>query len=737
MEAFDKETIKCRLSLSAEDAALWYVPFVEGEDGRAATIATVLDDPLASYQQIFDTVWTSDTWTEDDYAACRRYALSSETPSLNRLTLISAVGVALLDTYDELKLAFLCDMLDGIRADENVRAALFLFLFVIGHPDALRHSVLLGQRLTQYLTNAEILTVFTFLQLNVIAVQQSLKKSVNYEKEIIRRAAQSLSDVKEIGDVSGDNVEAMLEENPELKKACEDIFSLVHNVAKLRFRGVDVGYRSFAKVSADLPFFNEPSNWFCPFSFDHPELFNISELARFMAVVADSQPCDTDRFTLLLSLPEGNAEVKIVKTDAKTLENENLEGDAVEDFMHAFMEHHASMHRIEQRPLEELPRFLLYRKVSSCVIDTFRFYQIYGTEAGLCNPFSAQLYGWRCPGLAPFYSGPASKEAIANWLQEFGQYDEAAALYVAVLRMLINGEEKPKADEASLDTSFIAEFLEDDDDEDIEVEDTDAEDAERTAYAALQPDAAADASTGSAESDAPASEPPEAPAVRMLRRKAEVCHNLGICHDNLGNIRASQVYLRLSLRYVPDNLKVVRTLADSYRSNGRWSDALPLLEQLYAALPPYSPASPLTTEQETEEWRLTRQLATVLMHLERYEEALPLLVKADYKHPAHLPTLRALAWTYLVCNEPERAEQKYRAILATGQGTSSDYYNAAHCALIADNVDLAVERYKESLRLQHTTTVAADFLAGDMPFLVLHGVDPVIIEYIPDLINSL
>lgn len=747
MEVYDKETIKYRLSLKAEDVASKYIPFVEGEDGSAAPIAKVLEDPLASYQQIFDTVWTSEAWTDDDLAACRSYVLSPDATPLNRLTLVSAVGVALLDTYDERKLVFLCDMLDGVRADESIRAALFLFLFVARRPGVSSLSATLRQRLDAFRSNLDIVGLFTFLQLNIIAVKQSDKVSVNYEKEIFRRAAEKMDAVQQIGEVNPDNMEDLFEEHPELKAICDDVVSLVHDAVKLRFRGVDTSYPVFAKSVADIPFFAEPSNWFCPFSFDHPDLFNISSVARFMAVVADAKSCDTDRFALLFSIPEGAAEVKIVKTDAATLANENIEGEEAEDLMHDFVEQHVAHQRQAERPLAEMPRFLLYRKVCSCVIDTFRFYQLYGPEAGIDNPFCDNIFGWRNADLAPLFSRPFSREAIAGWLQEFSFYEEASELYVDVLRQLINDGANKDEDEEDSPFEFSVDDLAEDEASDFDLADFLVDD-EATDEEAEAPSEEPQDPLESLENLEPlesqAPQPPQVPpaetdgpAQRLLRRKADICHNLGICHEKLGNVRASQVYLRLSLRYVPDNLKVVRELADSYRSTERWKDALPLLQQLCDALPPYNPAKGQTRAQEAEEHRLTRQLASTLIHLERYDEALPLLVKADYKHPDHIPTLRLLAWTYLVCSEAERAEQKFRTLLASDRATADDYFRAAHCALINDNVDLAVERYKESLRRQNIDVVADDFLAGDMPFLVLHGVDPVIIEYIPDLINSL
>lgn len=794
MEVFDKDTIKLRLSLAAEDVAAVYVPFVEGENGCAASIAKVLDDPLASYQQIFDTVWTNDAWTEDDYAACRSYGLSDDATPLNRLTLISAVGVALLDIYDERKLAFLCDMVDGVRANESIRAALFIFLFVARHPGASVLSATLRQRIAGFLTNAEILALFTLLQLNAIAVAQSAKLSVDYEKEIYQRTAEKLDAAREMSDAASDNPDEFLEDGSAFKAVFSDLFSIVKDSIKLRFRGVDVSYGSFAQDVSDYPFFAEPSNWFCPFSFDHPELFNISNVGRFMAVVADGKSCDTDRFALLFSLPEGHAEIKIVKTDAKTLVSEDILGENAENVMQDFIKMHIAHQRKAERPISEMPRFLFYSKVSSCVIDTYRFYQLYGREIGLANPFSANLFAWRNADLAPFYSRPTSREAIASWLQEFGFYEEAAELYFDVLKMLVG----QSADDAGLsghegfalsvekfyggdsliqeglDNSGAAEEITSElsaedlgisaeelgiSPEDLEFSEETSEDLEAysedlEAYSDIT-EAYSDVSEGytdvteeytgiheedseeSGDDDDDAQDDSETPAEFLLRRKANICHNLGICHSCLGNIRASQVYLRLSLRYVPDNLKVVRELADSYRSNERWNDALPLLLQLYDALPVGTPEQPLSDAQETKEYRLTKQLAHAYIRLDRYADALPLLVKADYKHPGHLPTLRLLAWAYLVCSQPERAEQKYRAILPTGKATPDDFFCAGHCALIADDIDLAVERYKECLRLQGLDYVPADFLSEYTPFLVVHGVDPVILEYIPDLINSL
>lgn len=746
MAIHDIEEVRRRLQLTADEVAEIYVPFVEGREGRAATLGEVLADPLASYQQVFDTVWTNDEWAAADYDAALHYTLQrAETAderlsALNRRTLISAVGAAVVRHYDARKMHFLFDVVDGENAEENIRAVLFILLAEAQYPGVIHSDFYFRLRMEHFRASTPVWLVFYLVQATLIAVAASPELSLSYDEEMRTKAHEGLLHAKEMGGATNEEIMSMLDDDPKMRKFRDDMVSIIRRMVKLRCLGADIGYSTFAQAFGKITFFEEAANWFCPFSNDHPLLFNINSAQRFFYFMADSKSCNTDRFALLLSIPDGVPEVKIIKKDAETADEVSMEGDEAETFLEHMAEGNAKIRQKRELPLQDVPRFLLFALIVECVHDTFRYYNLFLPQTSDANnPFARDVAFWRMPEGAPLFFRTMERRTFANWLFECGRYAEAAELYVSVLDDW--EANKPHADEAEYDLSDLAddgdamgelgaligiEEIEDGaEDAEEDVDDVEQEknfDESPGLPEFLQKDENHEASC-SAQEDTP------------LKRRAEVYRRLGQCCEHLDAPDQAADNYSKALCLDPGDGETMQRLADYYRSMENWTEALPLLEALHEQALAAPKDSKRGGKVLGRELRIARHLAEAYMHVDRYAEAIPLLSKINYLCPTHLSTMRALALSYVVCCEYDNAERLYRTLIADDRHTADDLYAAGHSALLLDDIDLAVERYKASLAMRGQTRAAADFFGDDRPFLVVHGVDPVMFEYAIDLIN--
>lgn len=760
MAIHDIEEVRRRLQLSADEVADIYVPFVEGREGRAATLAEVLADPLASYQQVFDTVWTSDEWGADDYDAALCYALrhadkaEDRLYALNRQTLISAVGTAVVRHYDARKMHFLFDVVDGIHAEENVRAVIFILLAEAQHPGVIYSDIYFRLRMEHFRASTPIWLVFYLVQACFIAVAASPELSSAYDEEMRTRAHEGLLRAKEMKGASNEEIMSMLDDDPKLQKFRDEMVSIIRRMIKLRCLGADVGYSTFAEAFGEISFFDEAANWFCPFCNDHPLLFNINNAQRFLYFMADSKSCNTDRFALLLSIPDGVPEVKIIKKDAETADEVSMEGDEAEEFLKHMAKGNDSLRQKRELPLNDVPRFLLFTLITECVHDTFRYYTLYLPKTSDAhNPFARDVAFWRLPQETPLFFRTMERRTFANWLFECRRYAEAAELYSSVLADF--EVDIPQDDDAEYDLSDltadedaaseigaligIEEVAEDfGDDEQDEDGASETEESPQDIFADEADDADGDeaiSASPKAADDEAAAPAPRAKEMTQDQRRAEIYSRLGQCFEHLDAPAEAADNYRKALCLAPDDVDTMQRLADYYRAAENWTEALPLLEALNAHLLSASSGAKRSGKALGRELRMARHLAEAYMHVDRYAEAIPLLSKVNYLCPTHLPTMRALALSYIVCCEYENAERQYRTLLADPRHTAEDLYAAGHSALLIDDIDLAVERYKASLAMKGLTHAAADFFGEDRPFLAVHGVDPVLFEYAIDLIN--
>jgi hypothetical protein len=111
------------------------------------------------------------------------------------------------------------------------------------------------------------------------------------------------------------------EQNPEWKKFMEssELQEKLQEISELQMEGADVMHSSFINLK-QYPFFNEPSNWFVPFSLESDAIENpeLSQLAEMLQ--ASTTLCNSDKYSFfwsILNMPDDHRKQMISQFTAE------------------------------------------------------------------------------------------------------------------------------------------------------------------------------------------------------------------------------------------------------------------------------------------------------------------------------------------------------------------------------------------------------------------------------------
>lgn len=420
-----------RLHQSPEKLAEIYIPFVEGEGNAPASIAAILADPLASYQQLFDTIWTSGHWSAADRELIYKYVMNDDAPRINRLTIVSATGLALLFSFDEQKFLLLLSVIEEYQVEVSVRALVMsLFAYAV-YGDEL---ILLFPSIQLKFGFLRELTYFHPLVMDVqkaiLVAIESPELSREFDKKLPEHLEKAKDGMKELPkDASQEEIQQCIEDNPQLRKFRNEMLDMMHDYVHMQKKGVDLNYTSFSYMQEILPFFAEAANWFCPFTFEHPLLFNINAATRFLSFMVNDKSCDSDRYGMVFAMEPHLPEVHIIKQDAVTMEETKIEGHEIENFIEQLSEKLEHKATDPDKSLLTLEPERLYRHVVSCVQDCFRFFTIFKPDGQTQNPFAKDLRLWKLDYIWPIFNGHDAMRELADWLFELEAYEDAVKFY--------------------------------------------------------------------------------------------------------------------------------------------------------------------------------------------------------------------------------------------------------------------------------------------------------------------
>lgn len=353
------------------------------ESNNRETVLKYESDKLESTHQtlmlhLFNQIWTSDIWKNDDYASCRKI-LENDTAQKDDICLIvSAITLSLMEMFDEKKLMLLFDAYESGHLEVRMRAIVGITLIIKAYDNYINLFSNIKSRLSLLFDREEFIQDLYLVLMQLQFSKLTDKVSDKMRNDIIPSLVQSGKfmrteyGLKEIDDYMTQNGE-----NPEWHKGAKDDVAQTkfQEMAELQLEGADVYMSTFIHMKSHA-FFQQISNWFMPFNIDHPAVSKVRDtlqsdnhISRLLLSVLIHAPfCNSDKYSFAFMLSN-------IGKQGQEMIAGNLSGGMSENEMNE----HLSDLKEQKLKKSDISRQYIH--------DIYRFFVIYPYHQQFYNPF--------------------------------------------------------------------------------------------------------------------------------------------------------------------------------------------------------------------------------------------------------------------------------------------------------------------------------------------------------------
>ena len=341
---------------------------LEPEHKRAARREELYRQHQHQMNVLFDYVYTSDAWSDGIASAMEEMLLSPTIDTNDQQLLVSAVMLSLLEYFDMAKFRTLVHVYQK-ATDTHVRQrALIGWVFSTGSRTAAAIYPEFYALIDELLEDERCCEELVELQKQVIFCISTMEDAQTIQRDIMPDLIKSQDfQMTRNGIVEKEEnpMEDILDPGSQDRKI-EKMEESIQKMINMQQQGTDIYFGGFSQMKR-YPFFNELSNWFVPFYFDHPavtESIGKTGENRFLKLMMDKGPfCNSDKYSFVFvfqqvasRLPEGMREV--------------LESGEVP---------------IREIASEEQTEPAYVRRM--CLQDIYRFYRIFSYRTEFVDPF--------------------------------------------------------------------------------------------------------------------------------------------------------------------------------------------------------------------------------------------------------------------------------------------------------------------------------------------------------------
>lgn len=295
----------------------------------------------------FNAVWTSRPWTAEDMERMLIHLMPQQEDSEEPALIVSAVMLATLTYFDPYKLQLLLHLCQDPDEQIAERALVGVILCHVTHADLLPHFPDLQQTTYDLLSDDTLRQRLIYLQELLLSAQctpeVNRKLKENYEELLESAHAEKMENIKD------------------LKAGIKKVFGIFIDI---QAHGADMNYDNFKnlyKISND--FFLKAANWFYPFTYDHPDIVNVTIPDALRKLFEMKRHTATDKYAFVLMLRNSKVEINGMQDkDGNPLESEDLP--------------------IEEEKEDSLKHY---------VFDLYRYFTLYHKAKEHKNPFKEDL----------------------------------------------------------------------------------------------------------------------------------------------------------------------------------------------------------------------------------------------------------------------------------------------------------------------------------------------------------
>lgn len=349
--------------------------------------------------KLFEHIWLSPQWSDDDMAAYERLLLSPTIERNDIMLILSAVFLANSQCFDARKTLLMVNI-SAKATDEHIRQRA-----LVGWTLTLDERMSLYPQLTdairEYCGNDGNTQQLVELQkqlyfcLNAERDNEAIQKDIM--PDIIKNSNLNITRFG-IEEKDEDTLQNIL--NPEAQEeAIDKVEQSFRKMVEMQKAGSDIYFGGFSQMKR-FSFFFQTANWFAPFDVNHPAIKHVTgsgkQTAFIQALLKSGPFCDSDKYSFVLAM--SNVFDRLPDNIKEMMNGESM-----------FEVYNASQDT-------ESPVYIRRMYLQ----DLYRFFKLYTNKQLLHNPFNSQ-HGKR--GTALFIDHSVFCGTIANdRYTEIGQF---------------------------------------------------------------------------------------------------------------------------------------------------------------------------------------------------------------------------------------------------------------------------------------------------------------------------
>ncbi len=369
----------------------------------------------------FKYFWLSDNYNEQQMITMEQVVSSNKLSAEEKSTLVSALNLSLWRYFDSNKFDLLFRFFEQENEELRQRALIGILLAFYQYDGRLTHYTKIRSRLLLLDEDPGFKKLVEEVIIQFIRSKDTEKLTKRMQEEILPEMIKLTPQLQKkldldkllkesLGEDQNPDWEKLFDDTPELKGKMEEL-------TELQMEGSDVFMSSFSMLK-NFPFFSSISNWFYPYSQDHPAVMVLTVqhekdwFTTFLEALEDSAfLCNSDKFSFCFGIQSMPDDMKHFLSDGLKAEAEQME-EILKD--------------------EELinPIKKSRKVIRQYIQDLYRFFKLYPEPRAFKDIFSKALDFHNKSFFKDLFIGDRTiLYSIAEFYFEKKYYREAAEVY--------------------------------------------------------------------------------------------------------------------------------------------------------------------------------------------------------------------------------------------------------------------------------------------------------------------
>lgn len=300
--SFDVDSIREKLESFVSEVAF---SSLEINSNQSELLKTVYSEHHYYIQQLFDAILFTQQWSHDFAMNLANLLISPTIDSLDAQLFVSVMSLGAIYNKDPERLLALLEIYKQTN-DEHIKQRA-LSGWVMGvDDDMLKVFTSVNDEISAELDNEKTRTEVLELQMQVIYCRNAQRDTEKLKQDIMPTLLKNQQfEITPTGikPKEEDSLEDILHPDAADKKM-EELEQSLHKMMDMKQQGVDIYFGGFSQMKR-FSFFYTESNWFIPFTKNHPQLQHLStdflNSGMIKTILDSGSFCDSDKYSFVLA----------------------------------------------------------------------------------------------------------------------------------------------------------------------------------------------------------------------------------------------------------------------------------------------------------------------------------------------------------------------------------------------------------------------------------------------------